>query len=134
MVGETSGSVPPRAGRKPGPHDITTKAPPGARSQAGQKADPPAAKFRPGDRVRVRLAIPAGHCRTPAYVRGKTGVVERVQGAFRNPESLAYGLDGLPKQSLYLVRFDHTQLWGAYRGAPHDTLLLDIFEHWLEPA
>ena len=34
----------------------------------------------------------AGHVRAPAYLRGKTGVIERALGAFRNPEKLAYGL------------------------------------------
>jgi hypothetical protein len=29
-----------------------------------------------------------------------------VYGTFGNPESLAYGGDGLPRQPLYLVRFE----------------------------
>ena len=48
------------------------------------------ARFAPGDLVRVRLAHPPGHIRTPYYVRGKTGVVERICGSFRNPEELAF--------------------------------------------
>ncbi len=92
------------------------------------------AKFRPGDRVRVRVGSPPGHFRTPAYVQGKTGAVEAIHGAFRNPESLAYGGDGLPKQFLYLVRFDQARLWKKYEGSPQDKLLIDIYEHWLEPV
>jgi hypothetical protein len=57
-----------------------------------------------------------------------------VHGAFRNPESLAYGGDGLPKQFLYLVRFDQTQVWGRNDTPAHDTLFIDIYEHWLEPV
>ncbi len=53
-----------------------------------------APRFKPGDRVRVRVGSPPGHFRTPAYLQGKTGWVERVQGEFRNPESLAYGGEG----------------------------------------
>lgn len=91
-------------------------------------------KFKPGDRVRVRVNSPPGHVRTPRYIQDKIGSVEAIHGAFRNPESLAYGGNGLPKQFLYLVRFDQTQLWKKYSGSPQDQLLVDIYEHWLEPA
>ena len=92
------------------------------------------AKFKPGDGVRVRVATPPGHFRTPAYVQGRTGSIEAVHGAFRNPESLAYGGDGLPKQFLYLVRFNQTQVWNQYTASQQDTLFLDLYEHWLEPV
>ena len=46
------------------------------------------ARFRPGERVRVRAAHPPGHIRTPHYCRGHIGVVERLCGAFANPEEL----------------------------------------------
>ena len=91
-------------------------------------------RFKPGDRVRVRVGSPPGHFRTPAYIQGKIGAVERVHGDYRNPESLAYGGDGLPKQPLYLVRFPQSHLWRTYAGAAQDRLLMDIYEHWLEPA
>lgn len=91
-------------------------------------------RFEPGDRVRVRVGSPPGHFRTPTYIQGKTGAVERVHGDYRNPESLAYGGDGLPKQPLYLVRFPQSYVWRTYAGAAHDQLLMDIYEHWLEPA
>ena len=91
-------------------------------------------RFKPGDRVRIRTDSPPGHIRTPKYVQGKTGEVAGIHGAFRNPETLAYGRDGLPKQFLYLVRFDERDLWQQYRGSPRDTLLVDVYEHWLEPA
>lgn len=91
-------------------------------------------RFKPGDAVRVRAGSPPGHFRTPGYIQGKTGQVAAVHGAYKNPETLAYGGDGLPKQSLYLVRFDQAAVWTRYGGAPRDSLLIDIFEHWLEPA
>ncbi len=93
-----------------------------------------AAKFKRGDRVRVRTGRPPGHIRTPAYIRGKIGRVEALHGTFGNPESLAFGGDGLPKRSLYQVGFPQTELWERYTGSPHDTLYVDIYEHWLEPA
>jgi nitrile hydratase len=91
-------------------------------------------RFQPGDLVRVRIDTPPGHFRTPTYIQGKVGVIETVYGAFRNPESLAYGGDGLPKQALYLVRFDQTHIWDQYEATARDKLLIDIYEHWLESA
>ena len=90
--------------------------------------------FSPGDRVRVRTAHPPGHVRTPFYVRGKSGVVERVLGAYRNPEELAYGRGGEPARPLYRVRFLQRDLWPDYAGPPDDTVDIEIYQHWLEPA
>lgn len=93
-----------------------------------------AGRFRPGDRVRVRAEDCPGHLRTPYYARGKVGWVERVHGEFLNPESLAYGRDGLPPRALYLVGFNQTEVWKEYGASPKDKLYVDIYEHWLEPA
>jgi nitrile hydratase len=92
------------------------------------------ARFIPGDRVRVRTAFPPGHVRTPFYVRGKSGVVERVLGVYRNPEELAYGRQGEPALPLYRVRFLQCHVWPDYTGGPDDTLDVEIYQHWLEPA
>ena len=89
--------------------------------------------FGPGQAVRVRTAFPPGHVRTPHYVRGHGGVVERVAGDFADPEELAYGRDGLPRRTLYRVVFRQVELWPDYGGAAHDTTVVDVFEHWLEP-
>ncbi len=90
------------------------------------------ARFAPGEPVRVRRAFPPGHVRTPYYARGKAGVVERLCGAFRNPEELAFGRNGEPKQPLYRVRFVQRELWPDYAGPAHDTLDIELYEHWLE--
>lgn len=92
------------------------------------------ARFAPGAKVRVRLAAPPGHLRTPWYIRGKTGEIERLCGAFANPEELAYNRPGLPRQPLYRVRFRQRELWPDYRGAAQDTIEIEIYQHWLEPA
>ena len=97
-------------------------------------ADRVPARFAPGDRVKVRWAEPPGHLRTPFYVRGRTGVVERLCGAFANPEELAYNRPGLPARPLYRVRFAQRELWTGYRGPARDVVEVEIFEHWLEPA
>ncbi len=49
------------------------------------------ARFAEGEAVRVRNAYPPGHLRTPYYIRGKAGVIERLLGRFPNPEELAFG-------------------------------------------
>ena len=93
--------------------------------------DPGNPVFRPGQSVKVKSGSAPGHVRTPWYLRGKTGVVERVCGAFANPEELAYGRDGRPERVLYRVRFSMHEIWGN-GGA--DTIDAEIFEHWLEPT
>lgn len=97
------------------------------------------ARFEVGERVAVHYWDPPEiprkpHLRTPFYIRGKTGAVERICGDFRNPEGLAYGEDGLPKQTLYRVRFAQTHIWPDYTGSSHDTVDIEIYEHWLEKA
>jgi nitrile hydratase len=87
--------------------------------------------FAPGDVVRVASVNPPGHRRTPFYIRGKQGVIERVCGEFSNPEELGYGFDGLPKKRLYRVRFRQKDLWANYDGAAGDTVDVDVYEHWL---
>jgi nitrile hydratase subunit beta len=90
--------------------------------------------YRPGQRVRVDAREHEGHHRTPAYLKGKTGTVERVYPAFRNPETRAYGDDGLPKQPLYLVGFAQCDVWPDYGSHVDDRLYADVFEHWLQEA
>jgi nitrile hydratase len=90
--------------------------------------------FAIGQPVRVRRAFPPGHVRTPHFVRGRQGVVESIAGHYANPEELAYGRDGLPRRALYRVRFPQTELWPDYQGPAADSAVVDLFEHWLEPA
>ena len=91
--------------------------------------------FRVGDRVRVALAFPPGHIRTPHFVRGKSGVILRDFGAFPNPERLAYGMHGEPALTLYMVKFNMDEVWGgAGTYGPNDPVTADIYEHWLQPA
>ncbi len=91
-------------------------------------------KFRPGERVKVMKAYPLGHIRTPYYIRGCSGVIERICGAFPNPEELAQMRSGLPAQPLYRVRFAQSEVWPDYRGARADTIDVEIFQHWLDKA
>jgi nitrile hydratase len=87
-----------------------------------------------GAQVRVADRPHEGHHRTPAYLKGKTGRVERVHASFTNPETRAYGADGLPEQPLYLVGFAQRDVWPDYPGRAGDRIYADVFEHWLEEA
>jgi nitrile hydratase len=84
--------------------------------------------FRVGDPVRVSDREHEGHHRTPGYLKGRRGRVERVHGRFSNPETRAYGADGFPEVTLYQVVFSRDELWP---GAA-DRTYVDVFEHWLE--
>lgn len=111
-----------------------------ARGGAEERAFPssytpaPGHRFDVGDKVVVRRSFPPGHRRTPYYIRGKQGVIERICGAFPNPEELAYGFEGEPRRVLYRVRFLQKHVWPDYAGPANDIIEMEIFEHWLEPA
>ncbi|MEM8977860.1 MAG: SH3-like domain-containing protein [Pseudomonadota bacterium] len=89
--------------------------------------------YGPGTQVRVRALSAPGHMRTPSYLRGKTGEIERALGAFKNPEQLAYCVPADHK-ALYRVRFSMKEVWGDAAERPSDFLEAEIYEHWLEPA
>lgn len=89
-------------------------------------------QFQVGDEIIVREAFPPGHIRTPHYIRGKEGVITEILGEYNNPEELAKGIRDAPKKTLYRVRFAQKVAWPDYDGPEHDTLDLDIYEHWLE--
>ncbi len=88
-----------------------------------------------GARVRVRDDWPEQrgpvHIRTPHYLRGRQGVVAAHLGDFANPEDLAFGRPA-PRRALYHVAFAAPAIFAD--AAPGDDLLVEIFEHWLEPA
>ncbi|MEO0821583.1 MAG: SH3-like domain-containing protein [Pseudomonadota bacterium] len=91
-------------------------------------------RFAPGAAVRVKTGAAPGHIRTPWYLRGRTGRVERICGDFHNPEELAYHRPGTPAVVLYRVRFSMSELWGPEAERPGDTVDVEIYEHWLEDA
>lgn len=88
-------------------------------------------RFIAGETVRIREDYPPGHIRTPVYLRGKQGVIERYFGEFANAEVEAYGRHG-PKKAVYKVRFRAPDLWADYMGPAHDVIEADLYEHWLE--
>jgi nitrile hydratase len=91
-------------------------------------------ELREGVRVRVRTSHRRTFNRTPAYLRGREGVIELCRGRLLDQEKQAYGQPGLPPRRVYQVRFAQRALWPDYRGPAGDSLVVDLFEHWLEPV
>ena len=87
-------------------------------------------RFQPGDRVRTRNMNPATHNRLPRYAKGKTGVVEAVQGGFVFPDDNAHGKGENP-QWVYTVVFSAPELWGEGADPAH-TVSIDAWESYLE--
>ena len=89
--------------------------------------------FHVGQRVRIADRTPPVHHRVPSYVKGHSGVIERVCGLHGEPEKFIRG-DGMPYRRIYRVRMAQNDLWNDYAGSDSDKLEIEIFEHWLERA
>ena len=89
-------------------------------------------KFQPGAHVTARNINPPTHTRVPRYVRGRTGVIDRVHGVFVFPDTHSKTGDERP-QWLYAVRFEGTELWGPDTevGA---CVYVDLWDDYLDPA
>jgi nitrile hydratase len=93
---------------------------------------PPApARFKVGDHVRAKNMHPKTHTRLPRYVRGRTGVIIRVDGCHVFPDSNAVGRGDDPHW-LYTVRFDCRELWGE-NSDPTANVSIAAWEPYLEP-
>lgn len=97
--------------------------------------------FQVGDKVRVHHENYATrwikpHLRTPGYLYGKFGIIEKCCGSYPNPEYFAYdNTDSIThKQPLYRVRFNQKYIWDHYEGSADDTIDVEIYQHWLIPA
>jgi nitrile hydratase subunit beta len=101
------------------------------RSSFGRPASH-AARFAVGDRVTARNIHPKTHTRLPRYVRGHTGIVERLHGCHVFPDTAAVG-EGENPQWLYTVCFDGRALWGADTD-PTLKVSVEAFEPYLERA
>jgi nitrile hydratase subunit beta len=86
-------------------------------------------RFAPGDQVRVREWHSPGHTRCPRYVRGKTGIVTRVDGTYSVPDVEAHGT-ARRSEPTYSVRFDAGELWrDGQRGV---FVHVDLWDSYLE--
>lgn len=93
---------------------------------------PAAARFQSGQHVRARNIHPLTHTRLPRYVRGRSGTIERDHGVFVFADTSVYS-QGEKPQHLYSVRFAARELWGE-QAAPQDSVYLDLYDDYLEPA
>ena len=73
-------------------------------------------KFKINDEVIVDSRSSTGHCRTPAYIRGKKGIIERICGRFPNPEEIALCKKDPKIVTLYRCRFKQMDVWDNYSG------------------
>jgi nitrile hydratase len=87
-------------------------------------------RFQAGDRVRVRDWHPPGHTRCPRYVRGKTGVVVRLDGSYGLPDLEVHG--ARRREPTYSVRFGAAELWAD--AQPGVWVHADLWDSYLEPA
>ncbi|MCJ8518359.1 nitrile hydratase [Pseudorhizobium tarimense] len=111
---------------------LTAEMVPGVLARGGPCDRPVATapRFAAGDRVRTRNFNPETHTRLPRYARGKSGVVEAVQGSFVFADDNAHGRGENP-QWVYTVVFDAGEIWGE--GAdPSLTVSIDAWDSYLE--
>ena len=88
--------------------------------------------FEAGQAVRARNLNWEGHNRLPRYVRGRTGIVERVNGWYVIEDDHAERLGRNP-QPVYTVGFDGREIWGP-DAEPNLRVYLELWEGYLEPA
>jgi len=89
-----------------------------------------APRFAVGSQVVVCNVHPLGHTRCPRYVRGRRGVVARLDGVFQLPDVAAHARERC-EQYAYTVRFEGRELWGdAADGAV--AVYVDLWESYLE--
>jgi nitrile hydratase len=89
-------------------------------------------RFQVGQRVRARNMHPIGHTRLPRYARGRLGTIGRDHGVYVFPDTNAHFLGEKP-QHVYSVRFSARELWGE-QAAPRDSVYVDMWDDYLEPA
>lgn len=103
-----------------------------AGSTKRRAADGIAPRFAVGDRVTTSNDHPPHHTRLPRYAMGRRGEIVIAHGVFLFPDTNARHLGEKP-QHCYAVRFSARELWGA-EGHDADSIVLDLFEDYLEPA
>jgi hypothetical protein len=104
------------------------------KSKPPEKVRPPAdaARFKVGDRVRVKDMPNLFYSRTQMYIRGVVGTIAECTYKDIIPEDEAFNRDGRIEQ-YYIVRFRQKDLWPEYQFE-NDTLQTESPERWLEPA
>ena len=99
------------------------------RARRDAPTSPTRERFKPGDRVRVRLDFVPGHIRMPGYIRGKTGVVVGESPAYPFPDAHAHGVEAQDEPT-YDVRFRSEDLWP--NSADPALVHVGVFQSYLE--
>ena len=90
-------------------------------------------RYAIGQKVTVIELEKPGHVRTPFYIRNHSGRIVQFCGAFLNPEDLAIGNTSGPVVECYRVEFLQREIWDGYDGSPEDTIVIEVYEHWMRP-
>lgn len=91
------------------------------------------ARFKVGDRVRIKNFEMIFYTRIQAYTRGVCGTVVALTHESLIPEDEAWNReDGRPER-FYIVRFRQKDLWDDY-PFEYDTLQTEFSDRWLELA
>ncbi len=102
-----------------------------AKGAPTERAAAAPARFAAGQAVRAYAGPVPHHTRLPHYVRGKRGIVERVNGVHVFADAHALGLGEQPHW-LYTVVFDAAELWGDATSASR--VSVDAWEPYLSAA
>lgn len=90
------------------------------------------ARFKVGDRVRVKDLPNLFYSRTQMYARGVSGTIAACTYQDLIPEDEAFNRDGRLEQ-YYIVRFRQKDVWEEY-PSDKDTLQTEFPDRWLEPV
>ena len=97
---------------------------------AGGSEPPAPARFRVGDRVKIRTFDTQGHNRLPNYLRGQTGTITAERGLVDLPDALAARAGRKPRP-VYTVEFLARDVWGD-PAVGDDRLSAEIFQDYIE--
>ena len=98
-------------------------------SAPGRPNAPNRERFKPGDRVRVKLDFVPGHIRMPGYIRGMTGVVVGESPPYPFPDAHAHGVPSQDEPT-YDVRFRSEDLWP--NSSDRALIHVGVFQSYLE--
>jgi thiocyanate hydrolase subunit beta len=90
------------------------------------------ARFKVGDRVRVRDLPNMFYTRAQMYARGVEGTIAACTYQDLVPEEEAFNWDGRLEQ-YYIVRFRQKDIWEEYQFQ-NDTVQTEFPDRWLEPV
>ena len=89
-------------------------------------------RFKEGDAVLALNVSRNGHNRLPRYIRGRRGIIARVNGLHPIEDEQVYAEDPTP-QTIYTVGFAGSEVWGP-ECEPNLRIYMELWEDYLQPA